>query len=353
MERTQYNDLIISTLNNFFNGEDRKRIINKLKGQKIIFTRNTNNKDEDSLDCSGLDNLKTLEMSLKNKEISLKIIEDYEYEKPYKYSVLFEYDNLNQTIINNLIAQNDAILYNENQSNDSIQNVISIPTIKADGDKILFKFSLIRRSDRQGEENVNVKYTILVIFFTSNNILEVRLDILKNKFKQNKEFYSNQVKAVKAWMERNLNIAIRDINCRGIIDNIIRNNSDEVKVYQQTIRTNALGKANLRVADDGRFVLPILGDLITLIEDNREEFEKEGCNVVYGLLKDFIREIEDTSDFPRVTLCWNKRSADFIVEFTHEFYGNSFSMLQHYGRSQDLEGMNYVAEYIIANREMD
>lgn len=355
MNKTEYIGLLKNTIVEKFNGQDRIRIIRALKANEVIQSKK-NKKNDEAIDTTNIDYISAIKRSIEEKDITIGIIEDYEYYKAYKYSALFEINDFSIELIGNLSTES-RIVYNNNnyaeEKYDTILETIGIPTVKVSDDKIIFKFSLLRKSDRANEEHLHIKYTILAVIYNDDKILEIRMDNLGNKFKSDKEFYARQIRAVNSWLNTNLGLGIQDIDCRNTIDNILQNHGDEVKVYSQLMCTIKDAKAVLKVADDGNFVLPILGDLKKLIENNRGDFEREECKRVYDLINNFITEIEETCDLPRIALCWFTKDKDFIVEFTHNFYGSTFSLLQHYGRSQEVEGMEYVTKYIIENRTAD
>ena len=352
MSREHYVELLKNTMKEHLTNDDRNKFIRMLKGNNIIFTNkkaNKNIENNDILDCSYLGEFNILEKSLDNRQAAVKLFEDFEYSKAYKYSAIFNYSGLTDEKIKELIENGTIIIYNENTI-DNASHIIDKPTIKESDDRILIKFSLERKFIGANENGVNVKYPIVVALFTDLDILEISLDNLAVTYKQTNDFYLKQIKYVLAWLREYLSLDISNINMRNIIDNIRESKSEEVAVYSQQMSTIGNAKASLKVAEDGNFILPILVELKILIQENEDDFK--AASKVYKLLTDFIEEIEATCDLPRIALCWKEKSKDFIVEFIHEYNGDTFSILQHYGRSQDMEAMDYVTRYLISNRDL-
>lgn len=98
-------------------------------------------------------------------------------------------------------------------------------------------------------------------------------------------------------------------------------------------------------------ILPILGELKEIIKKNADIFDVDTTGrKIKELLNDYINDAENTADLPWVSLRWANevKSKSIQVKF---IASNSdikdFSLMQFYNNSRGIEGMIYVAKYLI------
>lgn len=94
-------------------------------------------------------------------------------------------------------------------------------------------------------------------------------------------------------------------------------------------------------------VIPILGEFKVFINNNKELFAKSSDTLdIKNKLESLIKEIEVTSDLPKVKINWIKEGIKLGID--HEYKGNEYSFFMYYDElNEGKERMDHVREYLI------
>lgn len=292
-------------------------------------------------------------------EDTISCMEDLEYFNSYKYATLFNLVNYNEAFLERMIESNLILRYDEGQydlctdfqGSDQIK-----PTFRVINESLVcLKFSNqvtgylpISDSNRR-----TIKYPILVLIHKSLNTVEIRLDKIKGFLKNGDDFfYKKQITLIKEWLENYLKLEINPVNLPPVIE-FTRpklTGIGEVKVTAQAMDLATGAKAILDTGVNDEFVLPLLGELKNLIQDNVELFDfNEQSQQIKLLLNNFILETEETALLPWISLTWTNEIKSKAVKVKF-FFNPEYTLLQYYGNNAEMERMNNVTKYIIDNQ---
>lgn len=332
----------------------QKNLIKGMEKQNVVKTKQRTS-SENSLDLSEVPEEERLVAGIEKSQSVIRYLEKAEFIKSYKYAVIFNISNFDDTILDDL--QEKGVLHDfhsENYTHDILFDEKTYKTVKPTkfilGNVIVLKFSRLLTGFTTGGTKKQIKYPILAIFFKHLGVLEIRFDQVRNYFQEDDYFYHKQVEFVLDWIKDNVECEIENINLTPIIESIRKKELDEVNVHAQAMSLKSGGKAVLETGINENSILPLLGELKELIKANEELFNK--CIAVKHLLENFILETELTSDLPWISLIWKgeNKAKGTIVKFKHNYMNQGYTLLQYYGIETTMERMNNVTEYIINNK---
>ncbi len=317
------------------------KIVSELRSKGLIITSKAQLKKNETgaINCVGLDNRSILVKALKssNEEI-LKEIENHDYEKGYKYSMIFENAKIKQ-----VAKPLDYIKYNE-KSIDYIGKNFEKPTINVVGDETFVKFTReIKNKNTLTETRL---YTVLCIINNITGIIEVRFDQASDRFKASDQFYIESAKKVKSWIQRHFGISLKTINFTYIIDKIVNSGDDNIRVcYEDMILENKC-RASFQ-ATENTLELPVIGDLQKIIQDNPQVFTENSD--ARKIIESYIKKVYATSEFPKRGIRWLEENKQ--VMFIHNYKSESDTLIHHYAENNNKEMMDHVREYVIKHRK--
>ena len=115
------------------------------------------------------------------------------------------------------------------------------------------------------------------------------------------------------------------------------------------------GNAQLDVGNNQEYILPFIGELRSLLNDNQAELEK--VPDFREALEQFMFEMEEMSDYPWIELLWENeiKTRSNRVKFVFNYMNKSYCLIQYYYSNVliGMERMNYVIEYIVNHRNDD
>lgn len=327
--------------------DEKRKLLSRLREEKLINTRK-NSKKIIGIDCSNLDKENDKILKILNnidKDGIQNAIERWEYDRNYKYSAIWKYDNLSIDKLHELISEEKAVEFELNF--DYLSSVYHVPTVLKLNNEYVFKFSKIIKDN---SDTLEVKYPALVIFYTDINIIEIRVSSLNSNFKTNNDIYAKEIDQISSWIKSYLKVNLSEINFEKIINNIIEKDN-QTEIYSRWINSHLGGYARLKVPEDNRYILPLIGELESLMESHIKLFNSN--LEIKGLLDDFIEKIKEDKEYPRSAICWKNddNTADYIIEFIHNYKGRNYTVLSHYYNNNDLEMMNDVTRNIIHYNE--
>lgn len=286
--------------------------------------------------------------SLEKNPDAIKCIERWEFNKNYRYSILFDITNISIESIDDIIVQNKAMDYNKIEGYENLYNEITTPSIVRDDDSILIKFNLkISALDAFGNKYKG-RYPLLVILYLSEQIMEIRFDSFKSVYGIDKYKY---VHNTISWFRAYLGLQIEPIKFEDICDYIKKNGEhDHVFLASQDMRMSSGGKATIDIGNDDNMVLPFIGELKMLMDQYSEDFI--AAPKIKQLLEEFIYEKENLSEFPWIKFRFDEKKIE--VKFTFEYGDDNVCLLQHFSSylksNAGRERMDYVTQYIIKTR---
>lgn len=359
----EYRDLLIQTTNEIYPKYIQNHILKGLEKEEIVKDDGNLSLFDDSVDLSELPEEEKLAASIQESIEVTKFIEEWEFNKHYKYSVIFDYEIADDKSLNELIPEDE--IQNFTTSNDSFDQLVATkrnafgemefaeevkPTKYETEEFIFLKFNIKYQFNNVQEERVTkLKYPILVVFFKGLNILEIRFDKIKNSYKDKDTLYVDNISMIHDWLKNKMELNIRNINLEPKIESICKDKTNHVVVHSQCMSLRSGGKATLEVGGNTDNLLPILGELKELMKRNKILFEES--EEIKDLLEDFISDTEDTADLPWIALRWTNKvkAKEIIVKFQHRYMGANYSLLQYFGSQTQVERMNYVTKYLIEN----
>ncbi|WP_026522822.1 hypothetical protein [Butyrivibrio sp. VCB2001] len=279
--------------------------------------------------------------------------EEWEYEKLYKYSVPFFYDS-NKSICELLQELGIAKFDEYNYSPDyilrtSIQD--ATPMWYEKNGKFFVKF-VMQKSYFKGDayEQVDYRYPVLLYFDEALKVIEIRYDALKYTNQQaDSDVYPNFVNYCLHWLRDSLKLDIFLCEHENAIDVVNDKSDSSVRMYKQMMDLKSGGAAELKAAKGRDAVLPFVGELRELIDENEELFDKS--NEIKELLLKYLNDIEATASYPYIYIKWENavESQSYIVKITFDYLSQKYTLLQHMtGTCNDLgmERMNNAIKYL-------
>ena len=339
-------DYTLGSLNEYTRSSIHK-IANMLIEDGIATQKNN---EENKLFIGNLSRLESIEYCLRNNQITLKCIEKWEFDKNYKYSMLFDIDNITNQMFQGCINLKQIIPYNTLTNFEELYSVAHNPSFLQQKDKYLLKFNLGLESTDFSGNKLKRRYTILAIFYSIEKVLELRFDSLGDVFVSN---YIRYVYEVLEWIRKFLNISIKACNLKDIVDHIkVNGEKNGVVLSGQDMLMATGGKATIEVGKNDKMILPFIGELKILMENYKEEFEQ--VPVLKQAFQDFIFEKENLSEFPWVRFKFKENN--FEVKFIFDYGQEKGCLLHHFSSSlkanQGRGRMDYVTNYITRVRNI-
>lgn len=280
----------------------------------------------------------------------LEFYNQFDFFKMYKYSVPFFFEGNVVEAFNNLIEK--GIVVNSKKSIESyiiasgFDDVVPVYHKSKDGNLyIKFVFQKHYFKDETVEQ-VNYRYTIVVYIDVADNIIDIRYDSLK-RYHDSKTAYEANLENILIWIKENLQIKLFKSDSSQFLD-VVNQNEADVTIFKQMMDMGKAGQAELTASKDTDYILPFVGELRELIDENKELFEDSP--EIRKLLEDYLNEKEVTASYPYVYLMWKNAiiTKQFIVKVTFSFFENCYIQLQHItGNCTDvrMERMNDAIRY--------
>ena len=358
-----YIELLVDTTNEVYPKYIQNHILKGLERKEIVKDDGNLSLDDSSFDLSEIPEEEKLIKSIQKSGEVAKFIEEWEFNKHYKYSVIFKCDEFKQEKLDEAVTSGEVL--NFTTSIDIFDELVStrrsglgvmefvetaIPT-KYETDEFLFlKFNIKYQFNSFQEGRIaKFKYPILVVFFKELNIFEIRFDTIKNAYKDKDTLYVDNISMIHRWLKKVLELKISNIDFEPKIESICKDEMNNVVVHSQCMSLKTGGKATLEVGGNADNLLPILGELKELMNRNKILFNKN--NEIKELLEDFINDTEEMAYLPWIALRWTNevKAKEIIVKFQHRYMGENYSLLQYLGSQTQVERMNYVTKYLIEN----
>ncbi|MEN3822207.1 hypothetical protein V8V48_05380 [Staphylococcus xylosus] len=326
--------LIKETVKEFNNNKKGKLIRNYLKHTQ-------NNEVKSVQEKENIDEIISDKIKKDPKNIKKAFIEVL-FEQLYKYSAIFKINNSDY-------EEYIEPLKNKNYDNENIEYVYN-----EDMQSILIM------EEKMGHKLVGDSLTdvkrinaslITIINFENSVYLVISTESIPQYYRRNEstQYYLNKIDSIREFIENTLFLSLSAIDFNYTIEQIRKQDDEnEMIVSAQSMNINSGAKATLDSSSSKDIILPILGEIKNLLEENVELFQQ--CNEGYDLLKNYVEELEQESDLPWVTLRFNNK---IQVKFLFETATNKdYTLLNYYSdynsSKKGREAMNDVTNKIIS-----
>ena len=304
-----------------------------------------------TIDISGKNLNDKLLACISGNKATVKFLEEWEFVKDYKYSSLFSCEKFDAVLAK---ARNVAILMDCCENNYLSSNSIGQPVGYEDEERVFLKFNVAFSAFHPlTSEELLLKYPVLAVFHKAYKIIEIRFDVLKKIFlsdKKSQTIYLDILNQVVVYFKESFECELEPFDLEYLI-NVCKNDSS-VKLIAQYMKLPSGGNAQLEVGNNQEYVLPFLGELRALINDNQAILDN--IPDFKEALEQFMYEMEEMSDYPWIELLWEKeiKTRNIRVKLIFKYRDSSYCLIQHYSSNVliGMERMNYVVKYIVDNR---
>lgn len=348
-----YKNLLIDTLGELYPNYLKKKIINQMVDSGIVIDSKRKSKKLNFGDVIDVSEFKDEDEKLNHilnfdtEKNLYKYIEEFEFNKSYRYSVMFKLLNFSQNNIKKLLEEKKIVLYNrESDMNDIISEHNIVPTLKIVNENIFVKFSYFIEPKLVNSDLKPVKYVVLCDFDVDNDVLEVRFDRAPQGYHTTKDFYIQIVNDTIDTLHNLFEMKIENIDFKAIIEYIRFIEDEKVYIYAMEMHRNG-SKAYLDSMSNSDMTIPILGELKDFIVNNENLFKSNDKTLeIKNQLNNFIENIEVTSDLPSIKIFWQEHNTR--VGIKHDYKGEEYSLfIYRDGLVDSKEKMDYVRNYFM------
>ena len=356
MRKDTYINFIEYTLSTY-NYATKNKLLNMYKNEKIAI------KKEKQVSLFGLDSVEidyddidgTLSKCIREKEKAIEIYEKFQFTKSYRYSVLFKYPNFDS-----LIEKIEKIPEYEYQSEDiRLDDKLNNPKkMSVDNYIILLFDKKFEAVHPQTSEELLLHYPLVVVLHRENKIIEFRFDSIKRLFvegENNQSIYVEIINQILDYFKQTYQAELDALDLTFMKNIADSEDFDNIKLISQYMNMKNGGKAELNVGNNEEYVLPIIGELKNIMNDLKEELDK---NVkIKDALEQFIYEKEETTDYPWIEVLFLNsegiKTRHNHVKFTFNYMNKKYSLVTYYYNSTLIEmgRMNDVTRFIGENTE--
>ncbi|MBC8542614.1 MAG: hypothetical protein ACLR23_07910 [Clostridia bacterium] len=336
-----------------------KKHINKLFTDADI-VKNTSqlslgNVSESAIDVKDLELTEKIKTCLAQNKEAIKLFEEWEFTKDYKYSVVFTCENFQQ-LLNNAQSLAKTMQSPSDESAMMFEYLKTPITFDSDGLFIL-KFNLkFAAIDPLNENEIFLKYPVLIVLHKESELIELRFDVLKRVFipdKKEQSVYSDLIDDIIRYVYENLNTDLVPLDLDYLVSEV-KQDSHETRVMAEYRKLPSGGNAQLEVGNNQEYVLPIIGELKELIKKHQTELEQ--APILKEALEQFIFENDELSDYSWIELMWENeiKTRSIRAKFIFNYRNKSYCLIQHYFNNVliGMERMNHVIDYINAHRNI-
>ena len=174
--------------------------------------------------------------------------------------------------------------------------------------------------------------------------MEIRFDRVGIAYKNSHNYYKARIAEILNYLKENIDLETSDIDFKALVD-FMKFERDDITIVAQRMTRNGT-TAYLEAYEDEASIIPILGELDSFIETEKDLFDiDENTRAIRDKLQAFRREIEDKSDMPLVKIRMDESGIKFGI--THNYKDTEYSLFMLYGELVGEEMMGSVKEYIM------
>ena len=278
----------------------------------------------------------------------LEFIKLYKYSVPFFYSIPDGAAALNENIAAACVLF-DAEKYTPNYYlGRSIGD--STPFFLNKGDEVLIKFVLQKAFPRPEDyQPINYRYPVVIYINPQLSVLEIRFDAVRFDPQFGKESYEKLLNDCLEWIKASLKIELFLCDGAKTIDVVNSKKDKSIKIYKQMMELGSGGSAELTASGERDLVMPFIGEIRDLIDENEELFSQS--NEIKELLLNYLNEKEKIAYYPYIYIKRVKpvETDSYIFKITFDYFLGKFTTLQHQtGTCRDLgmERMNNAIKYL-------
>lgn len=280
--------------------------------------------------------------------------EDLEFKKLYKYSVPFFYEMEEQKDIKSALAEKNILFFDKNTYFPEyiIDSTLkeAAPIALEESGIYFLKFVLQKMYIEPNTfDQIDYRYPVVIYIDSKKNFLEIRYDAIRYGEQFSNETYNKIVNMCIAWLQEHLPINLYICEHGNTIGTINNKQNLNVKMYKQMMEMSSGGSAELTASESADYVLPFIGEIKELIDENEDLFNE--AEEIKQLLIQYLTEKEATASYPYIYVKWVKpvESHSYIVKITFDYFNGKYTLLQHItGNCKDLGmgRMNDAIEYL-------
>ena len=285
----------------------------------------------------------------------MNFYEEFEFKKLYKYSVPFFFEIEGEKTIEKVLKEKKIIFFEKETYKPPyiIAGALkeASPLVYKEDGKIFVKFVLQKMYVLPDTyDQVLYRYPIVIYINPELNMLEIRYDSMHYSYSEqiDREAYYKIVVAGIEWIKETIGLSLFCCEHGDTIriTNDIQNT--DVKMYKQMMEMKSGGSAELTASESEDYMLPFIGELRELIDENEELFNE--ADEVKQLLLQYLNEKEATANYPYIYIKRVKpvENQSYIVKLTLDYFNGKYTLLQHItGSCKDLGmgRMNDAIEY--------
>lgn len=289
----------------------------------------------------------------------INFYENWEFIKLYKYSVPIFYELPENVSLEGILQQKGFICFDKTKFkpeyilNTDLKEVKPIYLVQ---EKRVFLKFVLQKSYMTPEtfEMIDYRYPIIIYFDTESKVLEIRYDATKYRYSSSTQIgvYEKIVNDCIEWLKNDLILELYDCNHMDIIK-VVNDTDDKIKMFKQMMNMSSGGAAELTASESEDYVLPFIGELRELIDENEELFNQS--EEIKELLTQYLDDKEATASYPYIYIKCIKavETESYIVKIIFDYLNRKYTLLQHnIGNCKclEVERMNDVIEYLCRNR---
>lgn len=287
-------------------------------------------------------------MCLQNNVYAQHLFEKWEYEKDYKYSVLFGTEYFDEWM-----AKTDSLdRFTEGALEfDRTDSSFSSPLCWDYANYTFLKFSLYYSAVEpvSGEESL-LKYPVLIVLHHNEKIIEFRFDTLRRIFipeRQEQTFYSDLINRLLKFCHVFFGNNPIPLNLE-----FLQKYHPDATLMGKYMMLPSGGNAQLDVGKNQNYILPIIGELKEILSTFGGELAS--VPTLKEALEQFMLENDELSECTWIELMWENeiKTRSIRVKFIYNYRNHHYCLLQHYYSNVliGMERMNHVVRYISKNQ---
>ena len=290
------------------------------------------------------------ELITDNSQQIVQRLQEYEYDKNYKYFSLYK--------INCSDIEDKILMISEKINHEEIDIIsedIERPTIREYSEDIDFKFCL-KLGDF--DENRIIKYPIIATIFKDIGLVSIKFCSVSEEYYKD-QFYIDINNKVKDWLNTNLELNLEVFDSMTVFKSLynnIRSNSNEYaneSIHSILMDDEMNGRSYFRASD--KEMLPFLDELLNLVEKFESQEDKKK-------VLEYIKRYESEAIIRSMGITWKNifsnssgRKGSITVCISRVYSVNNpnnrlqYEFLLHHiyqGSGVNRERVNYVIRYI-------
>ncbi|AUN00120.1 hypothetical protein CF060_08440 [Clostridium botulinum] len=236
---------------------------------------------------------------ISNFEEAMLQLQEYEYDKSYKYFSLYRFNN--EDIEEIIKKKEEQCKFNDKKIDFWSKTKLDKPTLKKYSDSIDIKFTIVL-SDKE-KCNVKIKYIIIATIFIKEKLISIKYYSISDEFYDN-EFYININNKAKSWIESNLNISLIEFDSMKVYKKLYKEiKENPIKYKNESIHSILMddemnGRSYFKASDTE--MLPFLGRLLELSNEFKSEEDK-------NKLRLYIHRYEEEAIIRNIAIKWKNR----------------------------------------------